>query len=317
MVSRVVESSASWPEDRTVGVWALVLEARGIPYRLRRRAAAEGGGTSIRVQSWFVQRAEDEIRLFQEENPGQGNARPRLHGPVAGGGQLTCLAMALLVIFHVATTMAYPGLGLYPSVWDSLGSANAARILDGQWWRVVTALTLHGDGAHVLGNALIGGSFIILLCRGLGASLGWFLVMLSGALGNTINVFALGPPHDAIGFSTAVFGAAGLLAGSRPFFGRLDSGEDLGFGFRLRRFIRSAFVPVAAGLGLLAMLGSGGENTDLGAHLLGFASGVLLGIAAGWGAARFGRPGPLPGKALLWLTFGFPVFCWGLAFSQR
>ena len=44
---------------------------------------------------------------------------------------------------------------------------------------------------------------------------------------------------------------------------------------------RRWYLPLAAALALLALLGSGGENTDLGAHLLGFATGILLGLPAG------------------------------------
>ena len=40
-------------------------------------------------------------------------------------------------------------------------------------------------------------------------------------------------------------------------------------------------VPFMAGAGLLAMLGSSGVRTDLGAHLFGLISGLVLGIIFG------------------------------------
>ena len=40
-------------------------------------------------------------------------------------------------------------------------------------------------------------------------------------------------------------------------------------------------LPLAAALGLLGLLGSSGENTDLGAHLFGFGCGIVLGLL--WG----------------------------------
>ncbi len=315
VVPKVLEPGALWPDDRTLGLWSLVLDARGIPHRVRRRSLAEGPGLSIQVQSWFVRRAVQEIRMFIAENPPMSAEIPRLYGRAQGGGQTTVLLMALLVLFHVVTTRAFPAFGIFPHTWDDLGSADAAGILGGQWWRTITALTLHGDGAHVWGNAVIGGTFIMLVCRRLGGGLGWLLVVLSGALGNGANALVLGPPHNAIGFSTAVFGAAGLLAGARPFFGRLvDQSESLRQ--RMRRFIRSAFVPVAAGLGLLAMLGAGGENTDLGAHLLGFVMGVLLGLMTGWVEARFGRPGNRLDAWLLGVALAIPSVAWAAAYSQ-
>jgi drug/metabolite transporter (DMT)-like permease len=41
---------------------------------------------------------------------------------------------------------------------------------------------------------------------------------------------------------------------------------------------RGRIAPIVAGLGLLAFTGTGGENTDLGAHLLGFVMGFGGGL---------------------------------------
>jgi hypothetical protein len=46
---------------------------------------------------------------------------------------------------------------------------------------------------------------------------------------------------------------------------------------------RSRIAPIVASLGLLAFTGTGGENTDLGAHLFGF----IMGLAMGLVIARF------------------------------
>jgi hypothetical protein len=54
---------------------------------------------------------------------------------------------------------------------------------------------------------------------------------------------------------------------------------------------RRWFVPIAAGLALLAILGTEGKQTDLGAHLFGFCAGLLFGSAAEFWAVRYGRPG--------------------------
>jgi hypothetical protein len=43
----------------------------------------------------------------------------------------------------------------------------------------------------------------------------------------------------------------------------------------------------------LAILGTEGEKTDLGAHLLGFISGLGLGGATQYLVMRYGRPGKL------------------------
>jgi len=65
------------------------------------------------------------------------------------------------------------------------------------------------------------------------------------------------------------------------------------------------------------MLGTGGENTDLGAHFLGFGAGLLLGAAAGRLAERGLLPGRRAEAALLALAFAALPAAWGLAFLLK
>ena len=58
-----------------------------------------------------------------------------------------------------------------------------------------------------------------------------------------------------------------------------------------RHFLRSWGLPAAGALALLALFGTEGKNTDLGAHLFGFVSGLLLGFPAEYATERCGRPG--------------------------
>ncbi|WP_285905209.1 rhomboid family intramembrane serine protease [Pseudodesulfovibrio pelocollis] len=312
----VLGEGAGGLDHATARQWSLVLASRHIPHRQQRLRPDQGQGYSIQVQQWFAQRAAAEIRLYLEENSPSGHALSLPDLRPVSGGEPTVAAMALLVLFFWAYNRAYPGLGLYPALWLELGSADAGRILSGQWWRLFTALTLHGDGAHVLGNAVIGGVFVWLASRRLGAGFAWLLTMLSGGLGNLVNAMVLAAPHNAIGFSTATFGAAGVLAAIAPFavggglHGLGLSSEPLGQ--RVARVLRSALVPVAAGLGLLAMLGTG-ENTDLGAHLFGFASGLLLGGLAGLAASRTGLPTSGADGALYAAALALPAGAWAYA----
>lgn len=299
---------------QTAKVWSLVLASRHIPYRMRTLPKSEGGGHTVQVQQWFVERAVEEIRLYLSENAPDGRSLFLHDLRPAGGVEPTIVAMACLVAFFWLYNRTYPSLGLYPRLWLDLGSAEAGRILSGEWWRVFTALTLHGDGAHVTGNAVIGGVFIWLASRRLGSGLAWLLTILGGGVGNMLNSMALGAPHNAIGFSTASFAAAGLLAGIAP-FGVGGGLHGLGSGSiprRIYHFISSAMVPVAAGLGLLAMLGAG-EDTDLGAHLFGFISGLAFGIGTGSLATRLGLPGKSVDSALFVAAMGLPVVTWSIA----
>ncbi|MBU1611758.1 MAG: rhomboid family intramembrane serine protease [Proteobacteria bacterium] len=277
--------------------WELVLQARHLPCRTRRVGDMEW---MLLVQPWFLDRAAEEMRLYQAENQPVPTP-PMLPPPRPGELWPTVFLMLLLLAFHAWYTSPHPGIGVYAQDWLKSGSAQSEAILSGEWWRLITALTLHADGPHVVGNAVIGGTFIVLACRVLGNGLAWFLVMASGVGGNYCNALFHGASHDSIGFSTAVFGAAGVLAGARVAEGR-------GAG------IRRAVIPVGAGLGILAMLGMGGGNTDLGAHIFGFMAGLGLGFPAGFLAVRQGRPPRLVAGLLFATALAAPILGWWLAF---
>ena len=86
--------------------------------------------------------------------------------------------------------------------------------------------------------------------------------MLSASVANFINTLLLDSTHRAIGASTGVFAALGLVAG---FIWRA----------RLMRQDRWAYRigPLVGGIALLAYTGTGDANTDVGAHLMGFVAG--------------------------------------------
>jgi membrane associated rhomboid family serine protease len=294
-----------WKEDdgllsaRQVRLWTLVLEARGIPFRTEQ----SGDGWLIFVPEDSFVTARSELRLFERENHAWP---PPIHqAPPLKENTLGALSvLVLLATFHNITRLDM-AIASHASVnWQALGSGNTARILSGQWWRLVTSLTLHADSAHLLGNLAIGGIFAIWLCRQLGSGLAWSLIILSGILGNLANVHLNQPLHDSIGASTAVFGAVGILAA----FNMLRHPQAL----RKRRIL-----PIAAALSLLAILGTEGKNTDLGAHLFGFASGIPLGIMAGLLTARFGQPQGILNALLAVTSATVVVGAWWLALFSR
>jgi membrane associated rhomboid family serine protease len=148
--------------------------------------------------------------------------------------------------------------------------ASAAKIMDGEYYRAVTALMLHNDEVHLVGNML--GLFIFgtALCSVTGLGVGWLMVLISGVAGNLTNAYMYESAHVSIGASTAVFGAIGILAGYQGFKSK-----------RTPRKMKTAWVPMACGLALLGLLGSGGEQTDIMAHLFGFFCGMLMGSVYG------------------------------------
>ena len=82
-------------------------------------------------------------------------------------------------------------------------------MLAGEWWRAVTALTLHADLAHVLANAVAIAIFLGAVARRLGPALATWLALAAGVAGNVLTALVAGGGHVSLGASTAVFGALG------------------------------------------------------------------------------------------------------------
>jgi membrane associated rhomboid family serine protease len=259
--------------ERRVRRWALVLDARRIPCRIE----SGGMGWRLLVPSDRFAEAREELRLFEEENRGWPPPEPPA-GSLVENTLVTLSVLILLATFHNLTRLDISLFGRWPIDWTELGKADAGKILSGEWWRLVTALTLHGDWLHLFSNLALGGFFIVWLSRELGSGLSWSLLLGSGILGNLANACLQPPTHSSVGASTVVFGAVGILASLSVMRHRLS---------RKRRWA----LPAAAALALLALLGTEGKNTDLGAHLFGFAFGLGLGLPAEYLVARHGRPG--------------------------
>ena len=270
-------------------LWSLVLRARRVPHRVR----ALPGGYTVQVPARFMRQAVDEITLYHHENVSPHPDIPL--PPVEERSRPTVAAMLGLCAFFVVTHRPWPELGSYPQYWHSVGAGDAALMLDGQWWRMFTALTLHADPAHAASNAVIGGVFLVLLSRRIGSGAAWLLAILAGGLGNVLNVWVQGPAHLSVGFSTAVFGAAGALAGLKAVSGE---GALAGPQASSQTGARGWLLPLAAGLALLASLGTAGENTDIGAHFFGLVAGGLLALPAGFLAVRHGYPNENWGEGL-------------------
>ncbi len=219
----------------------------------------------VKVSPVHAKRALQEIAAFvEEENDWPPNQpAPKVQKLVLSKYQPpTIFMMGALVLFYLFT-----GPWSYKSAWFVNGAVSGRQILEnGEWWRLTTALTLHADPVHILGNVLIGGVLVHFLCRLLGNGLGWFLILVSGILGNFLNVFLRGYSHNSVGFSTAIFGTIGILAGYQAVRKRTAAAREI-------------LLPLAAGGGLLALLGTGGQRTDLGAHFFGLLVGIALGAA--------------------------------------
>jgi membrane associated rhomboid family serine protease len=283
------------PSPEKAEAWSFVLQAVGIPHR----AVNIDGGVALVVDEAFAAHAAAALNAHDRESAEEGAREPAApdQGPTTLGA---AMATALIAFFFVTGPRGAAGASGGP--WFGPGSAVAEAIVRGAWWRAVTALTLHADLAHVMGNAVALIIFVSALGRWLGRGVALALVLLAGAAGNVLTAYFYGAQHDSVGASTAAFGALGILGG-------LQLVRRYRFTARLDRR-RRALTVVAACLGLFAMLGVG-ERTDVVAHLAGLLMGLLVGAATGRWLRR--PPGALGQWALTAASAATIVGCWLLA----
>lgn len=267
--------------------YALVLMAMGVPCRL----VSVGSEFHLEVYAADAQRARKQLLLYIDENNGPSAGAPPPPKIMDGMVSAAVYIIALLILNILQRDH------LFSIDWLEAGVSHAAAVRDGEWWRVVTALGLHTDTAHLFSNIFFGAVFIFLA----GELLGWGFtlsgIVFGGALGNLVNAWVQSPNHQSIGASTAVFAAVGLLAA---------------YSWSLRTGRLKRWVPLGAAVAFLAFIGMGGERTDVFAHVTGLGAGCLFGFAFGALDARIRISGRH--KGYLGILAGmFFVLAWGVA----
>lgn len=196
--------------------------------------------------------------------------------PDAWRGAVVYALVLLLVPFAVAQGWVLDPYGI--------GVMEPARLLDGQLWRAWTALTLHWDASHLLGNLGAGMLLGFSAAQIWGNARAWALIIPAGALANLLEAcLASGADYVSAGASTLVFAALGLVAA---------------WSWRTRRRyahnMLRRWVPLIAGIAVLAMFGAGDAQiqeglsmqpfvqpsgqTNVLSHALGFITGALAGV---------------------------------------
>jgi len=131
-------------------------------------------------------------------------------------------------------------------------------------FRAVTALFLHADPGHLMGN-MAGLVFMAgPLVRIMGPGTGLFCLLFAAVSANLLSNSLAMDTRLSIGASTAVMAAAGLLAAFQS-LDRFSSGR------------KGRWLPLAAGTILMALF-SHGERTDVSAHFFGFLCGAVTGL---------------------------------------
>lgn len=236
---------------------ALVLAALQIPHHL----VDDGESCALVVPAERSAQAVEELRLYEEENP---PVQPRPRKKIEYQDSLPGVVAYVLIVCAVAWLAGY---SMFEANWFAAGRVDGTLIREGEWWRTITALTLHSGVRHLLGNLVFGVFFGIFAGRLLGSGVAWLAVLIASMLGNTANTLLLESAHRSIGASTAVFATLGLLAGY-VWRGQLMAQDRW----------PTRMGPIIGGLALLMFTGTGDENTDIGAHLMGFVCGFGVGM---------------------------------------
>jgi membrane associated rhomboid family serine protease len=244
------------------------------------------------------ERAQSELRSYAAES------RPPIVPAVAPprtypNAWVGCLCyVALLIGIDLAIANGWWRLDAF-----DLGELDAAQIQGGQWWRAVTALTLHLDGSHLAANLAAGVWFGYLAAREIGSGMAWLLVVIGAALANLFEGWFGPSTHLSVGASTAVFTALGLMVA-----------HSWRRRYHLPQRWALRWAPLIAGAVLLGWFGSGGEGgdveVDVVAHALGFVFGCLLG-----GAAALPLVSALLERVPQWLAGAVAVLAVGAAWS--
>jgi rhomboid protease GluP len=242
--------------EQTARTYALVLSATGIPHQ--RTWQAEGW--QIWVPEAYRSAARQQIAAYLRENPSQNEKSAPTQAPFQKSVSAVWVALGLLAV-HLAKGSGPAGEAMIRAY-----GAAAGPILNGELYRCVTALMLHADAAHLVGNLVGIGVFGTALCAMTGAGAGWSMILFSGISGNLLNAVLQRSSHLSIGASTAIFGSLGALS-------------VLAFRHRSQLSARRwrALLPLGSGVALLGFLGSA-EGTDVMAHLFGFLSGIAISI---------------------------------------
>jgi membrane associated rhomboid family serine protease len=288
---RAEEVVRATPSPTLANDWSLVLASAGITHRL-----VEGGGAfSLIVSAGDLAAASAALAAYDAESATKA-APPAPDTGSRGLGIMASVALgAMLFVTGAADAQ-------HPTAWFAVGQADAAKILHGEWWRALTAVTLHENLIHLVGNVIACLVFVSAVGRWLGAGAGALAILGCAWAANMLT--ALWHRHDdhfvSLGASTATFAAMGLVAG-------LQLWRRWRWDQRRRYF----WLPLGAGLALFAMTGTS-ANADFGAHLFGLGTGAAAGTALAASGLR--APGRV-GQALLFAVVSAVLIgAWLLAF---
>ncbi len=250
--------------------WRLALQSAKIPYTVE----WDEGTPVLCVPAEYTEAARRELASYDYNNidwPPEPLKEPEEQPkarPLATIASLEAALATLVVLTGIHIRSALSG-----EAWRQAGLWNAEKIRSGEVWRLVTALTLHGDEAHLASNLFWITALLAVLGVDLGGGLAAFFMLLAG-LSSNIVMLLLGAEHSSLGASTMVFALVGLLCSLRT----ADA-------IRERRLHGGNFVsllpwlPLFTAVAVFAFYGTA-PGSDVLAHLCGLVCGLAWGLAA-------------------------------------
>ncbi|KAF1688279.1 rhomboid family intramembrane serine protease [Pseudoxanthomonas taiwanensis] len=183
--------------------------------------------------------------------------------------------------------LAWGALGRGLGSGDPSWGAWIAALQDGSVLRLFTALFLHADWAHLLGNLVFLLIFGLPAERAMGPWRFLFLFLCGGAMANLAAVTTLGSPDQA------VIGASGAVSAVIGAYLALFPGAWLGVVLPLGLFLEFVRAPAYLLIGIWAALqvvfmyiGPAFGAVAWAAHVAGFLFGVVFALAVRTGIAR-------------------------------
>ncbi|MEM6674960.1 MAG: rhomboid family intramembrane serine protease [Planctomycetota bacterium] len=275
----------------------MTLQSQGIPHVVQ----TSGAGARILVGAPDADRARAELAEYGKESedwpPAPEPTPPRLTSGIPGAA---VFAAVIVAIYPVGQR------GAFGTDWWSRGRIDADAVMDGEWWRSITALTLHVDVQHLVSNLVFGVLFGVLSAQSLGTGVAWLGTVLAGVGGNLVECTLVDPSHRAVGASTAIFGTLGLMVAS----------EWARRGRMHVSWVRRA-APLFGGAVLFGWLGGGDDSgrVDVLAHAMGFLVGAVIGVAVG----RWDLPSklsPVSQKGLSIVALAIIATGWAIALTR-
>ncbi len=148
-----------------------------------------------------------------------------------------------------------------------IGALYAPAVVEGgEWWRLLSAMFLHGGLTHLLTNMV--SLFIVgrLLERFVSVFAYMTLYLISGVIGGLLSLY-VHPLSIGVGASGAIFGIFGALIGV------IVVNKT-----RMGGYFREAMREIAAVLGINLAIGLAVPEIDMTAHI----GGLVTGIVGGW-----------------------------------